>query len=161
MLVHPELVRAVGLPGAVLLGQLLYWSDKARNTEAVFKTLAELERETGLSRSQQETAIRRCVRLRLLTVTVRDVPARRHFAVNQNAVFRLSGSPESSKPVCRNPANWNAAFPQTPSESTQESTTESTSEMPSSSTRNREALDRTRADLISRGVIRPTRPRHA
>jgi hypothetical protein len=53
-----KLIHAIGAKGAILIAQLFYWKGKERTEEGwIYKTKAELEQETGLSRHEQNTCV--------------------------------------------------------------------------------------------------------
>jgi len=84
------LARLLGsAKAAILLAQLIYWTNKGRWGAWVYKTMYEIEEETCLSRHEQETAIRRLKKLNLLEVQLRGIPATRHFKVNFPALEDL------------------------------------------------------------------------
>jgi hypothetical protein len=66
----PDLARAVG--GATIglfLSQLLFLSDKGANPEGwVYKSEAEMGKETGLSKREQQTARRKLLSLGVITI---------------------------------------------------------------------------------------------
>lgn len=66
----------------LLISQLLYWWGKGKHKEFFYKTIAELYKETGLTRSQQEIAIKKWKALGVLSVELHDVPPKRHFKIN-------------------------------------------------------------------------------
>lgn len=54
---NPAIARAVGgVKSGLFLCQLIYWSDKGKDSNWIYKTQAEWEEETCLSRAEQETA---------------------------------------------------------------------------------------------------------
>ncbi|WP_321946549.1 hypothetical protein [Paraburkholderia sp. J10-1] len=61
---YPALAQPLGgVNAAILFGQIYYWLKRSTHELGVHKTMAELTRETGLSRTEQETArkaLRRC-----------------------------------------------------------------------------------------------------
>jgi hypothetical protein len=81
---NPDLVKVLGSVNAALfLSQLLYWQGKSRNPNWIYKTVKEFEIETGLSKSQQLYAQKRCVRMKILSVTHKGIPPKRHFHLDQ------------------------------------------------------------------------------
>lgn len=77
---YPILTKVLGSAKAGLfLGQLLYWYDKGWDKEWIYKTIREIEEELGLSRSEQETAIKILVKRKMLEVKLKGIPRRRHF----------------------------------------------------------------------------------
>lgn len=77
----PELGRKLGSQNAaVVLEYLLGWEGKQKNKDRwIFKTIDEFEFETGLSRSQQDGAIRVLREFGFIEVRVFGIPATRHF----------------------------------------------------------------------------------
>lgn len=87
---QPGLVRIFGATSGLFLYQLLYWTGKAVNKHGwIFKTVKEFEKETGLSRSNQETAIKNLVYVGAIEYKLAQVPAKRHFRVNITNLEKL------------------------------------------------------------------------
>ena len=62
---NPDLAHALGSVNAGLfLSQLLYWDGKGDDPVWTYKTIKMIEMETGLSRREQETAIKICKKLK-------------------------------------------------------------------------------------------------
>lgn len=109
-----------GVTGALMLSQLVYWTGKERSGDGwIFKTQAELEEETGLTRAEQETARRRLVKIGVLKEKLEGLPARLHFKIvvdtlwiklggGESAGTQQSSLLESSKQGCGGPANKDA-----------------------------------------------------
>ena len=58
---HPALVKVAGsVTAALFLSQLLYWHGKGSDPEWIYKTQADMEEETGLSR-REEVFQPRCI----------------------------------------------------------------------------------------------------
>jgi hypothetical protein len=76
---------AIGLnsiKAGLFLGQLLYWYQKGYDPDWTYKTTEEMRKETGLSRKEQDTAIRICKREGFLQTKLAGVPPKRHFSLN-------------------------------------------------------------------------------
>lgn len=88
---HPHLAKLVGsIKGAIVLNQLLYWSDKGSLPNGwIFKTIDELQQETGLTRAEQQVGIRKCKELGVLKVKLRGIPAKRHFKLDIEYLMAL------------------------------------------------------------------------
>ncbi len=87
---HPMLARLFGgINEALLFQQLAYWSGKGHDPDWIYKTQAELEEETTLSRYQQEQARAKLRRLGILEEQRRGVPAKLYYRVVWEAVFRV------------------------------------------------------------------------
>ena len=58
IVVPVKLIHAIGAKGAILVAQLFYWSGKQQSEEGwIYKTQLDLEKETGLSRHEQNKCI--------------------------------------------------------------------------------------------------------
>lgn len=80
---QPGLGQVISVNAGVMLSQLLYWYDRGANRDGwVYKTVSEMNAETGLTRYQQETAIKKCEELGILEVKLKGIPAKRHFKLN-------------------------------------------------------------------------------
>src|SRR3989344_5363007 len=77
---NPALGKILGsVKAGLFLSQLLYWWGKGRNPNWIYKTITEIENEIGLSRKEQETAIKKCVNSGFLVYKLMGIPAKRHF----------------------------------------------------------------------------------
>lgn len=107
----------------ILLGQLLYWHGKGYKKPWTYKTAKELERETGLSRTKQDNAIKILVSFGILSVQLRGVPATRHFKLDLKQLHKvLSRLQETGKLDYPNPANYKVQNRQTITETTRKTT---------------------------------------
>lgn len=87
---NSSLAHALGSAKAGLfLSQLLFWWEKGRDPEWIYKTIKEVESETCLSRKEQETAIKLCEDHDLMVVKVRGIPARRHFHIKIDNIIKF------------------------------------------------------------------------
>ncbi|WP_321944380.1 hypothetical protein [Paraburkholderia tropica] len=99
-----HLARITGHPkAAVLLSQLTYWTrhgrDVARNEGWIFKTREQWWAETGLSRSEQETARERLKALGLIQEWRGGTPAKLWYRIDRDNLARaLNGVREQSLP---------------------------------------------------------------
>jgi hypothetical protein len=79
----PDLARAVG--GATIglfLSQLLFLSDKGANPEGwIYKSEAEMGRETGLTKREQQTARRKLLALGVIAIERRGFKFTYHFRI--------------------------------------------------------------------------------
>lgn len=128
----PKLTGVTGSTTAtLLLSQLLYWSDKPSDPDGwVYKTQRELQDETGLTRTEQESARKRLVALGVLQEARRGIPARMHFRIHEptldaaiDALLDSQTRLQDSRNLERGTAaNQIAGFPQSNSEITPEIT---------------------------------------
>lgn len=124
---HRSLVKKYGLVAGVFLGQLLFWQGKGSKGQWVYKTQDEMKDETGLTRSNQETARKKLLAKGILEEKLVSIPARLHYRVNLTELAKslgFSSLSESSKLDCRVSASSDVGIPQTNTENTQENTTE-------------------------------------
>ena len=66
---------------AIFLNQLLYWWEK-RSNGLLYKTVKEIEKETFLTRYQQENAVNRLLELGFIELFIIGIPPKRHFGLN-------------------------------------------------------------------------------
>jgi hypothetical protein len=87
----------VGITGALMLSQCVYWSTRTKNPDGWFyKTQSEWEEETGMNRREQERARKALKSIGVLEEKRRGVPARMYFRVNEDALEKaLLGSPQA------------------------------------------------------------------
>jgi hypothetical protein len=130
---HPMLAKALGgVIEAVFVSQLLYWYDKGKLEDNwIWKTQAEWEDETGLTRSNQETARRNLKKLGILKEQRKGVPGKIHFQLDLDRLADLltmldfhnvetlqSIMPEPGNVQCEDSANYNAETAQSIPENT-------------------------------------------
>lgn len=73
----------------LFLCQLLYWWGKGSNKEYIYKTIKQIQKETHLTRSEQDRAIRVWKKLGVLEVKRKGIPPKRHFKINIDRVNEL------------------------------------------------------------------------
>lgn len=79
-----------GINGALMLSQLVYWADKAKDRNGwIYKTNIEWTEETGLTRREQDTARKNLKELGLIEEHKHGVPCKVHFKVNQVRLYEL------------------------------------------------------------------------
>lgn len=143
----------IGITGALLLSQAVYWSRRTKDEAGWFyKTGEEWEDETGLTRAEQETARRRLRELNLIDEELRGLPCKMHYRVKvdvleallnggQGSLFvgTLRGSlPESGKQGRAKQPNSHAG--------SRRANTSTTNELPTGTTSDRERGTRIPAD---------------
>jgi hypothetical protein len=95
---NPGLARTLGsVKAGILLGQMLYWQGKGYKGEWTYKTVAELQVETALSKAEQSAAIKRCKQLGVIETCRRGIPPVRHFRVNMERLIELIVPSQSPK----------------------------------------------------------------
>lgn len=125
-----------GITGALMLSQAVYWSSRTNNTDGWFyKSQAEWEDETGLTRYEQEGARKKLVKLGLIEERKQGVPCKLFFRIcmdvisaslvaeNQHPSMRKNHILECGKHACSDAEN-----PQTITETTTEITSISSAE---------------------------------
>ena len=104
----------VGITGALLLSQIVYWQNRMEG-QWFYKTQADLEEETGLTRYEQEGARKKLVSCGVLEEAKRGIPAKLYFRVNQERLEELligenqhAGMGKTNKQGCGISANSDA-----------------------------------------------------
>ena len=105
---QPGLAIALGSTSAgILLSQLLYWHGKGKRKPWTYKTIEDMKVETGLTRNQQDTAIRILKNYEIIEVKKMGVPGTRHFKVNLERLHAVLPSlKKTSKLNYPNPPNY-------------------------------------------------------
>lgn len=101
---HPILAKVFGsVTAALFLSQIAYWSDKGSDPNRwIWKTEKEMTEETGLSRSEQQTARRILKGFKVLQEERRGTPARMFYLIDWEQLdVLIANLPQSS---CRKPA---------------------------------------------------------
>jgi hypothetical protein len=97
---------------AVMLSQAVYWAKRTTDPDKWFwKSQLEWEEETGLTRSEQETARKKLAAIGVLEEKKQGLPCRLYFRVNTKKLY--SQLIESSNQTCNNQPNQYAEIPQT------------------------------------------------
>lgn len=122
-----------GINGAVMLSQLVYWADKAKDKNGwIYKTGKEWTEETGLTRREQDTARKNLRELGFIDEHKHGVPCKIHYKVNQNSLYealvslaqKRQPNAQISQTECTDAPNWIGGMRQTNTESTTKNTTE-------------------------------------
>jgi len=155
---NPAFKRITGSTvAALMLSQAWYWSKRTSDNDGWFyKTIEEWEEETGLTRSEQETARKHLKQF--MEVDLRGIPATLYYRLNkeeiynslgvQFATFPQTSLPEPSVLVSDIPANINRN-----TENTAE-TTPTASEMQSITTKANKQVDgMLEADRVASGKL--------
>ena len=99
----------IGVTGAVMLSQAVYWAKRTSDPEGWFwKTCEMWEAETGLTRREQETARLMLRKKGLIQEEKRGLPVRIFYRVNFHAIEKLFISNklhETAKLEWRKPPN--------------------------------------------------------
>ncbi|QGZ56726.1 hypothetical protein [Paraburkholderia acidiphila] len=100
---YPFLARYLGgLSASVLFCQIFYWQDKATSELGVYKTVDDIEKETGLTYEEQRTARAKLRALGVLVETAKRIEHRTYFRIDEDALERiLAGGPPERKPKKR------------------------------------------------------------
>lgn len=137
---RPFVKLGVGVNGALMLSQAIYWSGRTDERDGWFyKTQVEWEEETGLTRYEQEGARRKLISLGLMEELKKGVPCKLYYRVSIENLYeslfaenQQTGLLETSELDCGKPAIWLAENQQPITESTKETTTEITKQAPRS-----------------------------
>ena len=122
-----------GVTAGLMLSQAWYWTPRAKKAEKWFyKSQAEWEEETGLTRREQETARRNLKERGLIEEKLAGVPATLHFRVNVEKLFdalcpeQQSSLAETCKLDCTEQPSKFGGNVQTISETSSETSSETT-----------------------------------
>lgn len=90
-----------GVTAGVFLSQLIYWTGRGKQADGwIWKSADEMESETGLTRTEQETARRKLKDRGFIAERLAGVPATLHYRVDLDAIMRaiaqFDKKPESS-----------------------------------------------------------------
>ena len=145
---HPILAKALsGVVEAVFVSQLLYWYGRGKLEDNwIWKTQEEWTQETGLTRSNQETARRNLKKLGILKEKRKGVPGKMHFQLDLDRLADLltmldsdivetpqSRMPKPSNAQSQDSAINNAEMPQCIPETTTETPIDDNIDLDSSS----------------------------
>lgn len=87
---NPLLAKIGGSATAGLfLSQLLYWWDKGRNRQEIYKSARQIKEETALTTANQNSAIKIWSKLSVLKVQVKGLPPTKFFEINTNNLTKL------------------------------------------------------------------------
>jgi hypothetical protein len=109
----PDLARAVG--GATIglfLSQLLFLSDKGHNPDGwVYKSEAEMGRETGLTKREQQTARRKLLSLGVIRIERRGFKFTYHFKVIWERLYKVIEQFQQGQTVATTPSERTQTVP--------------------------------------------------
>jgi hypothetical protein len=90
---NPAFRRITGSTVAgIFLSQAWYWSKRHKDDDGWFyHTGTEWEEETGLTRSEQETARKHCLRVGVTEEKLKGIPATMYYRVVKSQVYTLLG----------------------------------------------------------------------
>lgn len=87
---NPGLSAILGsVKAGLFLSQLLFWWGKGRYPGWIYKTIYEIRRETFLSRKEQETAVKICIKLGVIEKRIFGIPGKRYFKINVDQIYAL------------------------------------------------------------------------
>ena len=95
IIVNRSLIKELGLKESIILGELASEFNYYEKTEQLdeegyfYSTIENIEENTGLSRSQQKTALDNLKRFNLLDVVVKGIPAKRYIKLNSFQLLNL------------------------------------------------------------------------
>ncbi|SEH89304.1 hypothetical protein [Paraburkholderia hospita] len=104
---YPGLVKYLGSVNAVLFfGQIFYWQDKAASDLGVYKSVEEIEDETGLTYREQQTARKQLVERGVLIETHRRLEHRIYYRIDAAKIDELMDpTPRNAESADGEPAN--------------------------------------------------------
>jgi hypothetical protein len=86
----PVFNHIFGISAGIMLSQLIYWENTGhRHDGYIFKTVRECQAETGLSRHQQEAAVKKLIRKGVIVTKRAGIPAKRHFYIQTGNLVEI------------------------------------------------------------------------
>lgn len=119
---RPFVKLGIGITGALMLSQAIYWSRRTNASGYFYKTQAEWEEETGMTRRELDTARKKLRDLGILEEKKQGVPCRIFYKINEPnliAQLRHSSLAECAKQCSTNAPTCAAQKRQTKTETTQ------------------------------------------
>ncbi|CAK2375661.1 Replication protein [Vibrio crassostreae] len=119
---RPFVKLGIGITGALMLSQAIYWSRRTNESGYFYKTQAEWEDETGMTRRELDTARKKLRELGILEEKKQGVPCRIFYKINEPnliAQLRHSSLAECAKQCSTNAPTCAAQKRQTKTETTQ------------------------------------------
>jgi hypothetical protein len=90
IVVPVKLIHAIGAKGAILVAQLFYWSGKQQSEEGwIYKTQLDLEKETGLSRHEQNKCVEDLKKNNVLETRYERLEHRLYYRINRDALDKI------------------------------------------------------------------------
>jgi hypothetical protein len=87
IVVPVKLIHAIGAKGAILVAQLFYWSGRQQSEDGwIYKTQVDLEKETGLSRHEQNKCVEDLKKKNVLETRYDRLDHRLYYRVNRDAL---------------------------------------------------------------------------
>ena len=87
IVVPVKLIHAIGAKGAILVAQLFYWSGRQQSEDGwIYKTQVDLEKETGLSRHEQNKCVEDLKKKNVLDTRYERLDHRLYYRVNRDAL---------------------------------------------------------------------------
>lgn len=92
MIVNKELLKNIGAIEALLLAELCneyvyyYETEQTDNDGYFYSTIENVEKNTGLSREQQDTALLHLIEKGIIDKNVKGIPPKRYFKINEKAL---------------------------------------------------------------------------
>jgi hypothetical protein len=102
----PDLARAVGgATTGLFLSQLLFLSDKGHNSDGwVYKSEAEMAKETGLTKREQQTARRKLLSLGVIAIMRGGWKNTYHFKVIWERLYQVIAGSQQTQNVSTSPS---------------------------------------------------------
>lgn len=87
---YPILAKITkSIKAGLLLSYLINWNVKGNQSRVFFKTIDEIEQETTLTKSEQETVIKKLKKLNLIDFKKGSLPYIKRFKINYKTLFEL------------------------------------------------------------------------
>ena len=107
IVVPVKLIHAIGAKGAILVAQLFYWSGRQQSEDGwIYKPKVDLEKETGLSRHEQNNCVDDLKKKNVLETRYDRLDHRLYYRINRDALDAIMEAillAKSGKRISGNP----------------------------------------------------------
>ncbi len=125
----------------LFMSQLLYWWDKGKYQDWIYKTIEDMYVETRLTRSEQDTAIAKWTKLEILEKRVMQIPAKRFFRIDTDRLIMLYQSANYNAKTYKLDCDNEQSNTESTADNTQRGCTSSTSRRKSDFVKEDELVD--------------------
>lgn len=94
IIVNKDLIKVLGLEGAILLGELAseydYWNNKNEiEDEYFYSTIENIEEKTTLTAYKQRKGLENLKNKGIIDIQIRGIPAKRYIKINEEKVIEI------------------------------------------------------------------------
>ena len=109
IVINKSLIKLIGLNSAILIGELIseynYYEKEKKLIDNTwfYSTTPNIEENTGLSRYQQDEAIKKLQKEKIIDIKIMGMPSKRYFKINYENIEKLlkKGQKEPKNQGCK------------------------------------------------------------